>query len=128
MNYVDDVKDLPLNTKVVLYGPVASLDADKIISSSFIKKSAETDRLWKMKLRKGFIYNSASNQPVTIEAPNAEVLVFNLPVTSRQLKDGQFEERAVVDGVHTCVYGSIKKESATNRLIMSPEIIIGNQK
>lgn len=32
-----------------------------------------------------------------------------------------------MDGVRTCVYGSLKKEVATNKLIMSPEIIIGNQ-
>lgn len=64
MDYVEDIKHLPLNHNLLLSGPPTSLDNEKIICSTFIKKSADPDRLWKIKLKKGFIFKTAENQPL----------------------------------------------------------------
>lgn len=44
MDYVEDIKDLPKNSPMILYGPPEPLPGneckDKIIASSFIKKSS----------------------------------------------------------------------------------------
>lgn len=40
MDYVEDIKTLPLNYNMILSGPPTSLDNQKIICSSIIKKSS----------------------------------------------------------------------------------------
>jgi hypothetical protein len=111
-----------------LYGPPKQLEGEPIIASSFIKKSPEVDRLWKMKLKNKFKLENAANQPVEIGDPeNSEILVFNLPTTERTINDIKFEERAIMEGIKVCVYGKIKPETAKSKIFLIPEMIIGNQ-
>ena len=51
--------------------------------------------------------------------------MFNLPPTSRHLKDTKFEERAIINNVAVCCYGKLMNIS--DQYLFQPKIIIGNK-
>lgn len=59
-----------------------------------------------------------------VESTN-QVLAFNLPQTSRELKDPKYEERAIINNVGVCCYGKLLNKSDLS--VFKPKMIIGNK-
>lgn len=68
MDYVEDVSHLPIDKQMILFGSPNSDDGQEFISSSFIKKTNEEDRLWKFKLKNTFTFFTSSLQPIKIDS------------------------------------------------------------
>lgn len=59
---------------------------------------------------------TATNEPIEVKS-QPDIYAFNLPPTSRELKDPKFEERAVLEGVGVCVYGKINNLSGKYSIV-----------
>ena len=68
---------------MILFGPPNTNDGSEFISPSFITKSKEEDRLWKLKLKSPFSFFTGGLQPIEIQPSGSEIMVFNLPPTQR---------------------------------------------
>jgi hypothetical protein len=77
LDYVEGVNNLPTNKNVILFGTVKSIDQEKIIIKSYLKKKNEPNRFWRFYLNKKFVLTSLGHGKIEVHSDH-EIFAFNL--------------------------------------------------